>query len=78
MKLANRIEFLPSGIYCSRLCIALAIWGKDELEDMSVGLLLRVRRLLLETLNFHEKSGGLNNGFVICLVGFYRAQVNAH
>ena len=45
---------------------------------MSVGFALRVRRLFLDTLNFHGKSGGLNNGFVICLVGFYREQGNGH
>ena len=45
---------------------------------MSVGLVLRARRLFLDTLNFLGKSGGLNKGFVICLVGFYREQVNGH
>ena len=45
---------------------------------MSVVLVLRVRRLLLDTLNFQGKSGGLNNGFVICLAGFYRELGNGH
>ena len=45
---------------------------------MSVVLVLRVRRLLLDTLNFQGKSGGLNIEFVICLVGFYREQGNGH
>ena len=40
--------------------------------------MLRARRLLLDTLNFQGKSGGLNNGFVIYLVGFYREQGNGH
>ena len=37
---------------------------------MSVGLVLRVRRLLLETWNFEGKSGGLNIEFVLCHVDF--------
>ena len=45
---------------------------------MSAVLVLRVRRLLLGTLNFHGKSGGLNNEFVICPVGFYRELVTEH
>ena len=72
------MEFVPLGIYCSRLSIALAFRGEDLLEDMCVGLVLRVRRLLLETLNFQGKSGGLNIEFVICHVGFYREQGNGH
>ena len=45
---------------------------------MSVGLVLRVRRLLLETLNFQGKSVGPIIEFVICHVGFYRELGNAH
>ena len=45
---------------------------------MSVGLVLRVRRLFLKTLNFQEKSGWPIKGFVICHVGFYRELGNGH
>ena len=45
---------------------------------MSVGFVLRVRRLLLDTLNFQGKSGGVNIEFVICHVGFYRELGNGH
>ena len=45
---------------------------------MSVGPVLRVRRLLLETLNFQGKSGRLNIEFVICHVGFSRELGSAH
>ena len=70
VKLVNRIELFPRGIYCSGLCIALAFRSEDLLEDISVVLVLRVRSLLLGTLNFQGKSGRLNNEFVICHVGF--------
>ena len=45
---------------------------------MSALLVLRVRRLFLGTLNFQEKSGGLNKEFVISQVGFYRELGNEH
>ena len=78
MRLAYRIEFVPRGIYCSGLCIALAFRAEDLWEDLSVGFLLRFPRLLFETLNFQGKSGGLNIEFVICHVGFYRELGNGH
>ena len=45
---------------------------------MSVVHLLRVRRVLLGTLNFQGKSGGLIIEFVICHVGLYRELGNGH
>ena len=45
---------------------------------MSVDLVLRVHRILFDTLNFRGKSGGLNIEFVICHVGFYRELGNVH
>ena len=69
-------NFFPCGIYCSRLCIGLAFRGYDLPGDMSVGLVLRVRRLLFRNLNFKGKSGLWNNGFVFYHVGFYTERVN--
>ena len=75
MKLANRIEFFPWE-YIAQDSVLLWRVGVKINEKICVGLVLRVRILLLETLNFQEKSGGPNNGFVFSLLGFYREQGN--
>ena len=74
MKLTKRIEFVPRGIYCSRLCISLAFQGKIY-QGIWVWVLYCVVVDLWGTLNFQGKSDWLNKWFEICQAGFLDKEV---